>query len=376
VHALSQHTHARVVAFSAVTGGLADVRKVIAGADALRSRGETTVLFVDEIHRFNKSQQDAFLPHVEKGTITLIGATTENPSFEVNGALLSRLRVFVLEPLSEADLELLLDRTLSDSERGLGSRPPQLEADARHLLVHSAQGDARRLLTSLELANECAQRLAGEGTPVIHRRLVADVLGGRVHLYDKRGEEHYNLISALHKSLRGSDADASLYWLERMLASGEDPMYILRRLIRFASEDVGVADPQALLLAVAARDAYDMLGSPEGELALAQLAVYLARAPKDVSVYRAVLRLRETISEAPDLPVPLHLRNAPTRLMQELGYGKNYQYPPDAADAAAHQSYLPDALAGSKWLRPSVEPKASSGCTRSVDSERSPDSRA
>ncbi len=359
--ALARHTKSRMVAFSAVTGGLADVRKVIAGAEALRSRGETTILFIDEIHRFNKAQQDAFLPHVEKGTVTLIGATTENPSFEVNSALLSRTRVFVLEALSDRDLESLVDRALSDSERGLGGRPPQFEGDARGLLVRSAHGDARRLLTTLELAYEGALREAGEGVPVIRFKQLSDLLGGRVHLYDKSGEEHYNLISALHKSLRGSDADASLYWLHRMLASGEDPMYLVRRLIRFASEDVGLADPQALVVAVAARDAYHMLGSPEGELALAQLVVVLARAPKDVSIYRAVRRVQETIAEAPDLPVPLHLRNAPTELMKELGYGTGYQYPPDHADGARTQSYLPDALAGRRWLEGQLEPQRPAG---------------
>lgn len=368
--ALARHTKSRVVSFSAVTGGLADVRKVVAGAEALKSRGETTVLFVDEIHRFNKAQQDAFLPHVEKGTITLIGATTENPSFEVNAALLSRLRVFVLEPLSDRDLEMLLDRACSDVERGLGQRPPRFEENVRGLLVRSAHGDARKMLTTLELAHETALR--DDESPLISLRHLKDVLGGRVHLYDKSGEEHYNLISALHKSLRGSDADASLYWLYRMLASGEDPMYLLRRLIRFASEDVGLADPQALVLAVAARDAYHMLGSPEGELALAQLTVYLAKAPKDVSVYQASRHVRETIAEAPDLPVPLHLRNAPTELMHELGYGKGYRYPPDHADRAAHQTYLPDALAGRRWLTP-LEPQASPDGVTIKDSKGSGD---
>jgi len=372
-HVLAHHTKSRVLSFSAVTGGLADVRKVIAGAEALKSRGETTILFVDEIHRFNKAQQDAFLPHVERGTITLIGATTENPSFEVNSALLSRLRVFVLEPLSEADLETLLDRALNDPERGLGRRPPHLEGEARAVLVRSAHGDARRLLNTLELAYEGAAREAGRGTPVVHPRLLADLLGGRVHLYDKAGEEHYNLISALHKSLRGSDADAALYWLHRMLAAGEDPLYLVRRLIRFASEDVGLADPQALVLAVAARDAYHMLGSPEGELALAQLVVYLARAPKDVSVYRAAQRVREMIADAPDLPVPLHLRNAPTELMKELGYGQGYLYPPDGAPGAKQQSYLPEALKGTRWLDAQREPDRAVKGSIHRDSETSQD---
>jgi putative ATPase len=375
-YVIAQHTDAHVVPFSAVTGGIADVRKIIATAAQARTRGVRTVLFVDEIHRFNKAQQDAFLPHVEKGTITLVGATTENPSFEVNGALLSRLRVFVLEPLREADLETLLDRAITDPERGVGNLALQLEPDARRLLVRSADGDARKLLSTLELAADAALREGQGDAPVIHRKLLALVLGGRVHKYDKSGEEHYNLISALHKSLRGSDADASLYWLYRMLASGEDPMYAARRLIRFASEDVGMADPQALVITMAARDAYHMLGSPEGELALAQAAVYLARAPKDVSLYKAAKAVCECISESPDLPVPPYLRNAPTELMRELGYGKGYHYPPDTPNGAASQAYLPDELQERTFLSSeNAEPQVDSGGLIKQASPTSSDSR-
>ena len=349
---IAAHTDARMVNFSAVTGGIPEVRKIVETAQLARSRGARTILFVDEIHRFNKAQQDAFLPHVERGTITLIGATTENPSFEINAALNSRMRTFILNGLDAEDLGRLLERALEDTEHGLGSEGWELDTEARTLLIASADGDARRLLTTLELATEYV-RARGRGEVrggTIDREAVAAVLGGRTHRYDKDGEEHYNLISALHKSLRGSDADASLYWLYRMLEAGEDPMFLARRLIRFASEDVGLADPQALVLAVAARDAYHALGSPEGELALAQATAYLARAPKDVRVYKAEGALKEQIEREPDLAVPLHLRNAPTGLMKAAGYGKDYRYPPDDPAGAEHQGYLPPEIAGKRWL--------------------------
>jgi len=349
---IAAHTDARMVNFSAVTGGIPEVRKIVETAQIARTRGARTILFVDEIHRFNKAQQDAFLPHVERGTVTLIGATTENPSFEINAALNSRVRTFILNGLDSEDLEQLLLRALADPQHGLGAEGWELEADARALLIASADGDARRLLTTLELAAEFV-RARGRGEVLagtIDREAVAAVLGGRTHRYDKAGEEHYNLISALHKSLRGSDADASLYWLYRMLEAGEDPMFLARRLIRFASEDVGLADPQALILAVAARDAYHALGSPEGELALAQATAYLARAPKDVRVYKAEGALKESIEREPDLAVPLHLRNAPTGLMKAAGYGKEYRYPPDDPERAANQSYLPAEIAMKRWL--------------------------
>lgn len=347
---IAAHTHARMVWFSAVTGGVADVRRIIESAQNARSRGEKTILFVDEIHRFNKAQQDAFLPHVERGTVTLVGATTENPSFEINGALLSRLRVFILNPLTNDELGMLLEAALTDPERGLGGDTWQIDPEARTLLVESAGGDARRLLSALELAAEFVRAESGTAN-VIDKRTIAEVLGGRTHRYDKAGEEHYNLISALHKSLRGSDPDAAMYWLYRMLESGEDPLYVARRMIRFASEDVGLADPRALPLAIAARDAYVTLGSPEGDLALGQLAAYLALAPKDVRVYQAEKAIREAIASEPDLPVPLHLRNAPTKLMGAAGYGKGYRYPPTDPKGGAGQSYLPDELAGRRWLK-------------------------
>jgi putative ATPase len=338
-----------MVPFSAVTGGIPEVRRIIERAAQARARQERTILFIDEIHRFNKAQQDAFLPHVERGVITLIGATTENPSFEINGALLSRLRVFVLKPLDSAELGVLLDRALEDDEIGLGTLRLDMESDARSLLIDCAFGDARRLLSTLELAAEMLADRPPENR-IINRGLIAHVLGRRTHRYDKSGEEHFNLISALHKSLRGSDANAALYWLYRMLEAGEDPLYIARRLVRFASEDVGLADPQALVHTVAARDAYMALGSPEGDLALAQAVVYLARAPKDVRVYRAERAVRATIEEQPDLEVPLHLRNAPTGLMRALGYGRDYHYPPADPEVARGQTYLPPELADRDWL--------------------------
>jgi putative ATPase len=347
---IAAHTKARMVWFSAVTGGVSDVRKIIDAAQLALSRGERTILFVDEIHRFNKAQQDAFLPHVERGTVTLIGATTENPSFEINAALLSRMRVFILNVLNDADLGVLLDRALSDRERGLGEAGASIEPEARTLLLQSANGDARRLLSALELSVEFLRSKGQETAGVIDKRTIAEVLGGRTHLYDKAGEEHYNLISALHKSLRGSDVNASLYWLYRMLESGEDPMYLARRLIRFASEDVGLADARALPLAIAAHDAYHALGSPEGDLALGHLVAYLAAAPKDVRVYKAEKAIKETLREMPDLPVPLHLRNAPTALMRAAGYAKDYRYPPDDAEGGKGQKYLPPELGSVRWI--------------------------
>jgi putative ATPase len=349
---IAAHTDARMIVFSAVTGGIPEVRRIIETAAQARAQGKRTILFVDEIHRFNKAQQDAFLPHVERGTITLIGATTENPSFEVNAALNSRLRTFILNPLGAEELRLLVTRALTDRERGLGEENWTFESDAESLLVEGSGGDARRLLASLELAAEYV-RARTPDTPAawtIDAETVAAVLGGRTHHYDKVGEEHYNLISALHKSLRGSDADAALYWLYRMLESGEDPMFIARRLIRFASEDVGLADSQALVVAVAAREAYHMLGSPEGELALAHAAAYLARAPKDVRVYRASGAIKEAIERDPDWPVPLHLRNAPTALMKAAGYGRDYRYPPEDPEQGRGQAYLPPELEGKRWL--------------------------
>jgi putative ATPase len=309
--------------------------------------GRGTILFVDEIHRFNRAQQDAFLHAVESGTVTLIGATTENPSFELNGALLSRARVVVLEPLSPDDIVLVLKRALADSDRGLGAMSLAADDDALRWLAVESDGDARRALNVLEAAAEHAGRGATLTVEVLR-----DALQRRVARYDKTGEEHYNLISAYHKALRGSDPQGALYWLARMIDGGEDPMYIARRTIRFASEDVGLADPQALRVALAARDAYHTLGSPEGELALAEAAVYLATAPKSNKVYMAWGAALDAAREYPAELVPLHIRNAPTPLMKELGYGKGYQYAHDVPDAYLPQRYLPDALEGTTFYEP------------------------
>jgi len=337
---------ARFVLFSAVLAGVKEIRQVVAEAEADRARGgKRTILFVDEIHRFNKSQQDAFLPHVEKGTLILIGATTENPSFEVNAALLSRCRVYVLQPLSEEDIVAILERALRDPERGLGGTGAAAEQDALRLIARLSDGDARGALNILELTVTLHAGAVTEGA-------IRDAVQKKALLYDKSGEEHYNLISALHKSLRDSDPDGALYWLGRMLEAGEDALYIARRLVRFASEDVGNADPQALRLALDAKEAYHFLGSPEGDLALAQAACYLALAPKSNAVYTAWNQVRQDIQDKPAEPVPLHLRNAPTGLMANQGYGKGYQYAHDAAEARVSQEHLPEALRGRVYYRP------------------------
>ena len=343
--------------FSAVLSGVKDIRAVIEQArEQQRLHRRRTVLFVDEIHRFNKAQQDAFLHHVESGLITLIGATTENPSFEVIAPLLSRCRVVTLNRLTEDDLGAIVAQGLADEERGLGRLGLHLEEEARALLVRVADGDARAALNGLEAAASLA-RPADAGRagspPRITRAVMEQALQKKALVYDKAGEEHYNLISALHKSLRGSDPDGALYWLARMLAAGEDPFYIARRMVRFASEDIGNADPQALGLALDAMEAFRFLGHPEGELALAQAAVYLATAPKSNSIYAAYGEARETAAEKGSLPVPLHIRNAPTALMTELGYGRGYRYAHDFNEAFAPQEYLPDELKGRVFYRPS-----------------------
>ena len=338
---------ARFVAFSAVLSGVKEIRQVVAEAEVERSRRRVrTILFVDEIHRFNRAQQDAFLPHVEKGTIVLIGATTENPSFEVNSALLSRCRVYVLRPLGEEQLVTIMTMALTDRERGLGASGISATDAALATIARLANGDARGALNVLELAAQLADGGA------ITETTIREASQRRTLLYDKSGEEHYNLISALHKSLRDSDPDASLYWMTRMLDSGEDPLYVARRLVRFASEDVGNADPQALLLTLAAKDAYDFLGSPEGELALAQATLYLALAPKSNAAYVAYDEARADVEAAPAEPVPLHIRNAPTGLMKNLGYGRGYQYAHDAPDARVDQEHLPESLRGRQYYRP------------------------
>jgi putative ATPase len=344
---IAGYTDREFVPFSAVTEGVPRVREIIAEAEERLERGRQTILFVDEIHRLNKAQQDAFLPHVERGTITLIGATTENPSFEINGALLSRTRVFVLEQLTTEEVTSVVRSGLADRERGLGDMALALDDDALSLLATEADGDARRALTALEAAAEHV----GSGGRVT-AEIVRDALQKRFARYDKGGEEHYNLISAYHKALRGSDPHGALYWLARMIDGGEDPMYIARRTVRFAAEDVGLADPTALQIAIAARDAYHFLGSPEGELALAQAAVYLATAPKSNTVYRAWEAASSVARESPAEPVPLHIRNAPTALMKELGYGKGYQYAHGVPEAYIPQEYLPERLHGTILYEP------------------------
>ena len=346
-------TSAHFIAFSAVLSGIKDIKAVMTEAEQARRRlGRRTILFVDEIHRFNKAQQDAFLPRVEAGDIVLVGATTENPSFEVNAALLSRSKVFVLRALGEDDIVTILGRALADRERGLGelnveAAPHALAAIARH-----ANGDARAALGLLELAAGLVAAPAEGLARRLEVETVAELLERRALLYDKAGEEHYNLISALHKSMRNSDPDAAVYWLARMLEAGEDPMYVARRLIRFASEDVGNADPQALAVTIAAKDAAHMLGMPEANTALAQAAIYLATAPKSNAVYSAYLQAAEAATRELAEPVPLHLRNAPTRLMKDLDYGKGYRYAHDEREGVAAMDCLPDTLKGTKYYQP------------------------
>jgi putative ATPase len=341
---IAQETQSHFTSFSAVLSGVKEIRAVVEEALAQRQEHQQqTILFVDEIHRFNKAQQDAFLPHVESGLITLIGATTENPSFEVIAPLLSRSRVMVLKPFSEEELGAMIALAIADEERGLGALRLRIEPEAVEVILWSADGDARTALNSLEAAASLVMDME-EGQRLITREIVEKALQKKALQYDKGGEEHYNLISAFHKSLRGSDPDAALYWLARMLAGGEDPLYIARRMIRFASEDVGNADPRALAVAMDAMEAFHFIGIPEGELALAQAAVYLATAPKSNALYAAYGKVKETIRQTGTLPVPLHIRNAPTKLMKELGYGKEYKYAHDYRDAFAEQDYLPEAL--------------------------------
>ena len=349
---VAERTKARFVSFSAVLAGIKDIKEVMAAAEAARRmRGQRTILFVDEIHRFNKAQQDAFLPHVEAGSIVLIGATTENPSFEVNAALLSRSRVFVLRGLTEEEILSILERALSDVEHGLGAESLQVEPEALGLIARASGGDARSALNLLELAASSAP--AGDhGARSVDRAHAEQAIQRRMLLYDKGGEEHYNIISALHKSMRNSEPDAALYWLARMLEAGEDPLYIARRLVRFASEDVGMADPQALTVAIAAKDATHFLGMPEGNTALAQAAVYLATAPKSNAIYLAYGRAAGDARNGPTEPVPLHLRNAPTKLMKDLDYGRGYEYAHDAPDAVTGMHSLPASLEGRQYYQP------------------------
>ncbi|MHB0964040.1 MAG: replication-associated recombination protein A [Gemmatimonadaceae bacterium] len=371
------YLHGEFVPFSAVSEGVPRLREIVLAAEGLRAAGRRTILFVDEIHRFNKGQQDYLLPHAESGLLTLIGATTENPSFELNGALLSRLRVFVLQPLSPDEIRGLVVRALSDADRGLGALNVQIDDDALEILARESDGDARRALTVLEAAvgllqmvdgggsevDDRGQMVGGSGSKVDDRAsaiyhlpstIIIEALQRRFAQYDKSGEGHFNTISAYHKALRGSDPQGALYWLARMIEGGEDPMYIARRTVRFASEDVGLADPRALQIAIAARDAYHFLGSPEGVLALAEAAVYLATAPKSNRVYVAWGAALEAARETPAAQVPLHIRNAPTKLMKELGYGAGYQYAHAVPEGYTPQDYLPDEIANRTFYEPTA----------------------
>ncbi|MCX6005189.1 MAG: replication-associated recombination protein A [Chloroflexi bacterium] len=340
---------------SAVAAGVADLRRVIEEARTRRkATGQRTILFIDEIHRFNKSQQDAILPYVENGEVTFIGATTENPSFEVISALLSRSRVFTLNALTDKEIRLIIERALKDDPRGLASLNISLAEDALENLVVMSNGDARIALNALELAAQATQP-GGDGVRKINLAAIEDSLQKRALLYDKAGDQHYDLISALHKTLRGYDPDAALYWLGRMLEAGEDPLYIVRRLIRFASEDVGMADPQALVVAVAAQQAAHFIGMPEGNLALAQAVVYLATAPKSNSLYTAYGRVKKDVETTRNDPVPLHLRNAPTNLMKNLGYGEGYKYAHDYESHFVEQQNLPDSMKGKRYYFPSEQ---------------------
>lgn len=350
-HLIASVTGRAFIHLSAVTAGVKAIKEAVQAArELIRMEKRGTILFIDEIHRFNKAQQDALLPHVEKGTVTLIGATTENPSFEVNNALLSRCKVSVLEPLDTDDLRNILHRALSDEQRGLGEHALIMEKEAEDFIIALAMGDARILLNHLEQSAHRTLSLGAQSITITHAE---DAAGAKALHYDKDGEEHFNIISALHKSLRGSDPQASLYYLVRMLKGGEDPLYIARRLVRFASEDIGCADPHALPLTIAAMETIRFLGLPECDAALAEAVVYLATAPKSNATYSALKKVARVIDETGHLPVPKKIRNAPTRLMKNLGYGKGYRYPHDYEEAFVPDAYLPDPLTGRIFYEPS-----------------------
>jgi putative ATPase len=349
---IADHTRSSFIEFSAVLSGIKEIKQVMVDAEKASAFGSRTTLFVDEIHRFNKAQQDAFLPYVERGTIRLIGATTENPSFEIISALLSRCRVFTLRPLNEDQLASLLHRALEDEARGLGALQLAADEDALAMIVSYASGDGRLAYNGLEIAAKLA---AATSARRITKEVAQEALQQRVLLYDKSGEEHYNLISAWHKSIRNSDVDAALYWLGRMLRAGEDPMYVARRVVRMAVEDIGLAAPEALNLTLSARDAMHFLGSPEGDLALAQAVAYLALAPKSNAVYTAYGEVLADIERQPAAPVPLHLRNAPTGLMKSLDYGKGYKYAHDEEGKVAAMQCLPDSLRDRRYYQPTQE---------------------
>jgi putative ATPase len=352
---IAETTKATFIEFSAVMSGIKEIKQVMVAAAQAAQMHSRTILFIDEIHRFNKAQQDAFLPYVERGSIRLIGATTENPSFEIISALLSRCRVYVLEPLSEEQITALLRRALEDRERGLGSLQLTADDDALELIASYSSGDCRNAYNTLEVAAQLAQEPGQTSAKRIDRALASDAVQQRVLMYDKSGEEHYNLISALHKSVRNSDPDAALYWLARMFAAGEDPLYLARRVVRMAVEDIGLAAPEAFNLTLSAKEAIDFLGSPEGDLALAEAVVYLCLAPKSNSVYTAYGAVQREVEETRQEPVPLHLRNAPTKLMKELDYGKGYRYAHNEEGKVADMDCLPDSLKGRSYYHPTQE---------------------
>ena len=352
---IARMTHADFIEFSAVLSGIKEIKQVMADAERARQYGTRTIIFVDEVHRFNKAQQDAFLPYVEKGSIRFIGATTENPSFEVIAPLLSRCRVYILKPLSDEQIVGLLQRALQDTDRGLGELRLEADEGALRKIAAYSSGDARSAYNALEVAATLAREQAGADHPLITDAIVADALQKRVLRYDKAGEEHYNLISALHKSVRNSDADAALYWLARMLEAGEDRLYVARRVVRMAVEDIGLADPNALAVTLAARDAFDFLGIPEGDLALAQAVVYLCAAPKSNAIYLAYGEVLADVERTAQDPVPLHLRNAPTGLMKAFGYGQGYQYAHELDGKVADMQCLPDNLKDRVYYHPTDE---------------------
>jgi putative ATPase len=348
-------TKNKFIAFSAVTSGIKQIKEVMEVARfEKRNIGRKTILFVDEIHRFNKAQQDAFLPFIEDGTIILLGATTENPSFELNSALLSRCKVFVLEKLDEKDINTLIIRAVEDEENGLGKYKIDIDDDTIGFISSYCDGDIRIAYNILELAINSFKGLRDGKDISIDKSLVENILQKTPLLYDKNSEEHYNIISALHKSLRGSDPDAAIYWVTRMLEGGEDPLYIIRRMVRFASEDIGLADPEALRVALDAKESFHFIGPPEGYLAIIQAAVYLALAPKSNSLYTAFLQAKKDVNRYQSLPVPHHIRNAPTKLMKDLGYSKGYKYPHDYKNTITNQTYMPDKLKNTKYYSPTT----------------------
>jgi putative ATPase len=352
---VAETTRVSFIEFSAVMSGIKEIKQVMSAAAQASEMHSRTILFVDEIHRFNKAQQDAFLPYVERGTIRLIGATTENPSFEIISALLSRCRVYVLQPLTDKQIATLLRRALEDKERGLGAMELTADDDALEMIASYSSGDCRNAYNALEVAAQLAMEPAAANARHIDKAIAGEAVQQRVLVYDKSGEEHYNLISALHKSVRNSDPDAALYWLARMFASGEDPMYLARRVVRMAVEDIGLAAPEAMNLCLSAKQTMEFLGSPEGDLALAEAVVYLCLAPKSNSVYMAYGAVQQEIEHTRQEPVPLHLRNAPTKLMKELDYGKGYRYAHDEEGKVADMDCLPDSLKGRNYYQPTQE---------------------